>query len=158
MADISHLGTVLTIAASNTTGGAPVPLTHFPKDTDPVSIPSKTLGGMEIGTNGDPVTWSEATPSELTLALIPNTPDHVFMQNLLQLNTAEKGKRANNDRITIVRTMPNGAVLTAQDGKLIEGTPGTSQQSAGRLGTVTYRFMFGSMRETPPVLELADQI
>lgn len=157
MADISHLGTVVTVAASNTTGGAPVPLTSFPKDTDPVSIPNVTLGGMEIGTNGDPITWSEATPKELTLAIIPNTPDHVFMQQLVQLNTAEKGKRANNDRITLTRTMPSGAVLLCEDGKLIEGSPATSQQSAGRLATVTYRFMFGKMSETPPAIELADQ-
>lgn len=156
MPDISHLGTVVTVSASNTTGGAPVPLTAFPKDTDPVSIPNVTLGGMEIGTNGDPITWSEATPKELTLALIPNTPDHVFMQQLVQLNTPEKGKRSNNDRITLTRVMPNGAVLLCEDGKLIEGAPATSQASSGRLNTVSYRFMFGKMSETPPVLALAN--
>lgn len=155
MPDISHLGTVVTISASNTTGGVPVPLTAFPKDTDPVSISQLTLGGMEVGTNGDPVTWSEAAPKELTLALIPNTPDHVFMQQLVQQNTAEKGKRSANDKITLTRVMPNGAVLVAEDGKLVEGAPGTSQSSSGRLNTVQYRFMFGKMSETPPVVALA---
>lgn len=156
MADLSHLGTIVTISASNTTGGAPVPLTAFPKDTDPVSIPNVTLGSMEIGTNGDPITWSEATPKELTLAIIPNTPDHVFMQQLVQLNTPEKGKRANNDRITLTRVMPSGAVLVCKNGKLVEGAPATSQASSGKLSTVTYRFMFGSMSETPPVVALTE--
>lgn len=155
MTDISHLGTVVTISASNTTGGAPVALSAFPKDTDPVSIPNITLGNMEVGTNGDPVTWSEATPKELTLAIIPNTEDHVFLQNLLQLNTAEKGKRSNNDRITLTRTMPSGAVLLCEDGKLVEGPPAVSQASSGRLNTVQYRLMFGKMSETRPTVALA---
>ena len=158
MADISHLGAVVTIAASNTTGGVPVPMTAFPKDTDPVSVPNVTLGGMEVGTNGDPVTWSEASAKELTLALIPNTPDHAFMQQLVEQNTAEKGKRAANDRITLVRVLPSGAVLTARNGKLVEGPPAVSMSSSGRLNTVSYRFMFGSMSETPAVVALADQV
>jgi hypothetical protein len=155
MTDISHLGTVVTISASNTTANAPIPLTAFPKDTDPVSIPNVTLGSMEIGTNGDPITWSVATPKELTLAIIPNTLDHVFMQQLVQLNTPEKGKRSNNDRITLTRVMPNGGILLCEDGKLVEGSPAVSQSSSGRINTVTYRFMFGKMSETPPVIELA---
>lgn len=155
MTDVSHLGTVVTISASNTTGGVPVPMTAFPKDTDPVSVPNITLGGMEVGTNGDAVTWSEANPKELTLALIPNTVDHAFMQQLLQLNTAEKGKRSNNDKITLTRVMPNGAVLLAEEGKLVEGPPAMTQASAGRLNTVSYRFMFGKMNETPATVALA---
>lgn len=156
MADTSHLGTVVTISASVTTGGVPTPLTAFPKDTDPVDVPNVTLGGMELGTNGDPITWSEATPKELTLAIIPNTPEHVFMQQLVQLNTPEKGKRANNDKITLTRTMPNGAVLLCEDGKLMEGAPALSQASSGKLKTVTYKFSFGKMSETPAVAALAD--
>ena len=147
MADLSHLGAVVTIAASNTTGGNPTTISAFPKDTDPVAIPSITLGGMEVGTNGDAITWSEAAPKELTLAVIPNTPDHAFLQQLLQQNTAEKGKRSANDAITLTRTLPDGSVLSCEDGKLIEGTPATSMASAGRLSTVTYRFMFGKMSE-----------
>lgn len=152
MTDISHTGAVVTIAASNTTGGTPVPLTAFPKDTDPVSVPNITLGGLEVGTNGDPITWSEAAPKELTLAVIPGSNDHRFLHRLLQQNTPEKGKRAANDVITLTRVMPNGAVLTAKNGKLTEGPPAMTQASRGRISTVTYKFLFGSMSETVPVL------
>lgn len=152
MADVSHAGSVITISASNTTGDVPVPLTAFPKDTDPVDIPVVTLGGLEVGTNGDVITWSSAEPKELNLSMIPNTPDHAFMQRLLQENLVEKGKISANDTITLRRVMPNGAILLCEDGKLMSGPAGLSAASSGKLKTVTYNFMFGKMSETPAVL------
>lgn len=154
MPDISHLGTVIAIAASNTTANVPVPLTAFPKDTDPLTVPNQTIGTIEIGTNGDVISWSEATPGELTLAIIPNTPDHVLLHQIFEANKAEKGKRSANDRISLTRVMPNGAVLSCKDGRIVEGPPAMSQASSGRISTVSYRFMFGKMGETPPVLAL----
>ena len=152
MTDVSHLGTVVTISASNTTGGAPVPMSAFPKDTDPVSVPNQTIGSLEVGTNGDIISWSEATPGELTLAVIPGTRDHAFLHLLFQQNKAEKGKRSANDIISLTRIMPNGAILAAEQGKLVEGPPSMSQASSGRVNTVSYRFMFGRMAETPAVV------
>lgn len=154
MADTSHAGSVITISASNTTGDVPVPLTAFPKDTDPVDIPVTTLGGLEVGTNGDVITWSEATPKDVSLSLIPNTTDHAFMQRLLQENVVEKGKASANDTITLRRVMPNGAVLLCEDGKLMTGPAGLSAASNGKLKTVTYTFMFGKMSETPATLAI----
>lgn len=148
MTDISHLGTVVTISASNTTGGTPVPLSAFPKDTDPVQVTSQTIGSLEVGTNGDAISWSEATPGELTLAVIPGTEDHAFLHQLFQQNKAEKGKRSANDIITMNRILPNGTTLAARDGKIVEGPPALSQASSGRLSTVSYRFMFGAIAES----------
>lgn len=155
MTDISHLGTIVTISASNTTADVPLPLTAFPKDTDPVQVPSQVIGSLEIGTNGDIISWSEATPGELTLAVIPGTADHAFLNQLFIENKAEKGKRAANDIISLTRVMPNGAILAAKDGKIVEGPPAMSQASSGRISTVSYRFMFGKIAETPAVLSLS---
>lgn len=151
MPDISHLGTILTIAASNTSGGVPVPILHFPKDTDPVTSDDVTIGNFELGTNGDAIGWAEAMPTQIAVSVIPNTSSHIFMHQLFQQNKAEKGKRPANDVITMNRVLPNGAVLSARKGKIISGPAMLSQQSSGKLKTVTYTFMFGQVSETPPI-------
>lgn len=152
MPDISHTGTILTVAASNTTAGVPVPVIDFPKDTDPVTSDDVTIGGFEVGTNGDPIGWSEANPVNITVSVIPNSASHIFLHQLMQQNRPEKGKRPANDVITLNRVLPSGSVLSAKKGKLIQGPAMVSQASSGRLNTVSYQFMFGQVSETPPIL------
>ena len=71
MADVSHNGAIYTISASNTFANLPLPITAFPKDTDPFDVPSTDIGDVEIGTNGDPVSWSVQNPVDSSLAVIP---------------------------------------------------------------------------------------
>ena len=92
MADVSHTGTIVTVSASNTTGGAPVPITAFPKDTDPFDIPDMDIADAEVGTNGDLISWDVANPIEISMAVIPVTDDYEFLVTLLNLNRAEKNK------------------------------------------------------------------
>lgn len=150
MADISHFGTVVTISASNTFP-APIPLTAFPRDTDPFDIPELEIAKAELGTNGNMVTWSTPNPVEITLNIIPNTPDHISLGVIFEQNRLQKGKKSAYDKITLVRVMPDGSTLTLSDGKMTSGAPAASLTSDGKIKTPSYKFIFGKMVVTPSV-------
>lgn len=154
MADISHTGTVVSISASNTTGGVPVTLTSFPKDVDPVDIPDIDIADAEVGTNGDLVSWSIASHIDVTLSIIPATLDHEFLAMLHAQNRVEKFKRSAGDKITLSRVCPNGEMVVLYGGRMITGTGAASFQSSGRIKTATYKFRFAKMVRTPATLEL----
>lgn len=148
MADVSHNGALYTIAASNTTAGIPIPITAFPKDTDPFDVPNTDIGDMEIGTNGDEIFWSVINPIESTCAIIPGTDDHEIMQTILNANRAEKGKSSAKDKITVVRVLPNGETTTMK-GRITNGPATTSLASSGKIKTPTYMFKWFKVFRTP---------
>lgn len=148
MADVSHNGAIYTISASNTTAGIPIPITAFPKDTDPFDVPNTDIGDMEIGTNGDEIYWSVQNPVESTCAIIPATDDHEIMQRICDANRSEKGSKAAKDKITIVRILPNGETTTMK-GRITNGPTTTSLSSSGKIKTPTYSFKFFKVFRTP---------
>ncbi|CAH6851256.1 hypothetical protein EDB29_1011105 [Vibrio crassostreae] len=155
MADVGHLGAVITLSASVTTSGVPVPLTDFPKDTDPFDIPDIEIAETEMGTNGDLISWSVANPLPLTIGAIPNTEMHVFLQTLLSRNRPEKGKRPVGDTFVLVRVLPNGEVATFTGGKMTGGSPIPSMGSSGKLSTPTFSFSFAKLVVVPANLLLS---
>ncbi|CAH7182401.1 conserved hypothetical protein [Vibrio chagasii] len=149
-ATIGHLGAVVTISASETTAGLPVPLTSFPKDTDPFDIPEVTIAESEMGTNGDFISWEVANPVNITLSVVANTADHVLLQTMFNRNRPEKGKRPVGDKIVLVRVLPDGSTITLSSGRMMAGTVALSMTSSGKLSTPTYTFSFGKLVPTPP--------
>jgi hypothetical protein len=150
MADTSHNGAVYTIAASKTTAGVPIPMTAFPKDTDPFAVPNSDIADMEIGTNGDEITWGVQNVVESTCALIPATDDHEIMQRICDANRAEKGKISAKDKITVVRVLPNGETTTFK-GRMTNGPATTSLSSSGKIATPTYSFKWSKVFRTPAI-------
>jgi hypothetical protein len=148
MNDLSIFGTVATVTASNTFPAAAL-ITHFADDADGMDLPEQTIAAMEMGVNGDAVSWSVAAPIQLTMNLIPNTLSHVTMGTIYEANRPEKGKRPARDVITVVRIAPDGSTLTLSGGKIISGTPATSMASSGRLKTASYQLSFAKMLYTP---------
>lgn len=153
--DLSHFGTVATISASNTIP-TPLPVTHFADDADGMDLPQLSIAEMVMGTNGDAITYSIATPIEITMNIIPNTPSYLTMNTIFEANRPEKGKLPARDRITVVRVAPDGSTLTLSGGKLISGTPATSMASSGRLKTASYGLKFAKMIYTPSSDALLD--
>lgn len=149
MADISITGTIVTISASTTTGGAPIPLTAFADDTDLFDIPEVDLCEYELGVNGDPAIWTKTTPVEVTLSILPSTPDHELLTLITSMNRKEKGKTIARDNITLCRVAPNGETVTLSNGKLIKGSLSASFTSAGRMKTPTYTFRFAKVIRAP---------
>ena len=148
MADVSHNGAIYTISASKTFANVPVPISAFPKDTDPFDVPNTEIADMEIGTNGEAISWSICNPVESTMAVIPATDDHEFMQLVYAANRPEKGSKSANDEITLVRVLPNGETTTMK-GKMTSGPATTSLASSGRIKTPTYGFKWFKVFRTP---------
>lgn len=149
MADISHLGTVVTLSASKTTGGSPISLTAFPDDADPFDIPEVDVAEYEIGTNGDVATWSVNKRIEVTLSILPCTEDNEVMLSLVATNRPQKGKPITKDVITLTRVSPNGEVIVLGKGRLLSASVSSSMQSSGRYKTPTYKFAFATLTRTP---------
>jgi hypothetical protein len=141
MSDISHLGTVILLTASNTfpTGFT---LSAFADDTDPFDLPELTIGEAAMGTNGDLVTWSTANPIEFSVAVVPNSADHINLATVFEANRAGKNKPSARDVITITRRMPDGSRTTLTGGKIMSGPPAVSGASSGRIKTPVYTFSF----------------
>ena len=148
MANVSHNGAVYTISASNTLAGVPVPISAFPKDTDPFDVPNTDIADMEIGTNGDDVSWTVQNPVESSLAIIPATDDHEILQTIYAANRAEKGSPSANDKITLVRILPNGETTTMK-GIITNGPATTSLSSSGKIKTPVYSFKWYKVFRTP---------
>lgn len=150
MADTSHNGAIYTISASNTLANVPVPISAFPKDTDPFDVPNTDIADMEIGTNGDVISWTVQNPVESTLAVIPATDDHEILQTIYNANRSEKGSASANDVITLVRILPNGETTTMK-GKITSGPATTSLASSGKIKTPTYGFKWFKIFRTPAI-------
>ena len=149
MSDVSHIGTIVRLTASNTfpTGFT---LSSFPGDVDPFDMADIVIAEAEMGTNGDIYTWSSANPIEVDLSLIPNTADAINMAVLFEQNRPQKNKGTALDEIKVVRMTPDGAQLTLGKGKILSGPPAMSQGSNGRLKTPTYKMAFGTMSLKQP--------
>ncbi len=148
MADTSHNGALYTITASTTTAGVPIPISAFPKDTDPFDVPNTDIADMEIGTNGDEITWNVQNPVSASCSIIPATDDHEIMQRIYDANRSEKGKTAAKDKITVVRILPNGETTTFK-GRITNGPSTTSLASSGKIKTPVYTFKFYKVFRTP---------
>ena len=115
-------------------------------------MPDTDIADIEIGTNGDAITWSVQNPVESSCAIIPATDDHEIMQRIYDANRAEKGNRGANDVITVVRVLPNKETTTFK-GKIVGGPATTSLASSGKIKTPVYKFKWYKVFRTP-ALEL----
>jgi hypothetical protein len=148
MADVSHNGYACFLAASKTTLGIPFPIMATPKDTDPFDMPNVDVADLEIGTNGDPISWTVINPMESTIALIPATGDYELLQKVADSNRAEKGKPSVRDLMTLTRTLPNGETITAK-GYLTNVPVAFSLSSSGKIKTPTFGFKWFKVYRTP---------
>lgn len=148
MVDISHAGTKMTMQASVTMDNYPTLITYLPDDTDPFDAASVTIGSSEMGTNGNVISWSNATMTEFTISVIPKSPSHVALATVFNANVVGAGKTPNNDVITFSRVMPDGSTMVLKNCKMTAGTPYMSMASSGRVKSPTYTF------RCPPAIEI----
>lgn len=141
MKDISGTGLSILVIASNTYPQG-ILCTAFADDTDPMDIPEITITESGMGLNGDLVTYSSPQPIQISLSLIPGTPEEIAMAFLLEANRVAKNKRSANDEITMVINYPTGERRTLKPGRITGGLPGLGVSSEGRTKTPTYNFVF----------------
>lgn len=139
--NISGFGLQIQLVASNTFPSGIV-ISQFADDADPFDIPSIQVADKGMGVNGDLVTWSRATPTSITLSIVPNSEDDTNLSVLLDANRVGRGKRGARDVITMTGIYPDGSSITLTEGAITDGSPGNSVASAGRLKSKSYQFAF----------------
>jgi len=139
--DISGYGLQLQIVAS-ITFPAGVTITQFADDADPFDLPSIQIAEKAMGLNGDLIIWAKAQPINVTVSLVPNSPDDINLQILLEANRVGRGKLNIKDDITLTGIYPDNSKITLIGGKITDGMPGNSVASAGRLKSKSYIFTF----------------
>jgi hypothetical protein len=88
----------------------------------------------------------KATPTEISVAVIPGSEDDRNLQALYDANRVGKGKSSAADVVTVTVVYPDGRTLTLTPGRLTDGPAGVGVASAGRLKTATYQFAFENTR------------
>ncbi|MDR1349682.1 MAG: hypothetical protein LBJ59_02665 [Zoogloeaceae bacterium] len=141
--DISGFGLELQLKASNTFPSG-ITLTQFADDADPFDAPSIQIMDKGMGLNGDLVTWGVATPTTITLAVIPDSDDDRNLEILFENNRVKKGAKSARDVIDLTASYPGGKVVNLTGGSITDGIPLNSAASAGRLKSKTYAFVFES--------------
>lgn len=139
--DISGFGLRVTVVAS-VTFPAGFTITQFADDADPIDNPVTITGDKAMGLNGDLITWSKATPLDLTLNVIPGSDDDQNLAILLDANLVGAGRTSAQDVITMTVIYPDLTNTTYTSGKLISGPTTSSVASAGRKKTKAYAFAF----------------
>lgn len=141
--DISGFGLVINVIASQTFPAGFV-VTQFADDSDPFDIPAVQIADKAMGVNGDLVVWSRAVPIDVSISVIPGSPDDANLGILAQANRPGRGKAPALDSITLTAAYPDGTIVTLRSGRIITAPFGKSVASAGRLKSKTYTFTFES--------------
>ena len=139
--DISGFGTRIQLQAS-VTFPASIGLTQFADDSDPIDVTTQEIMDSAMGLNGDLVTWSTAKPIKFNLSFKPDDDDDKNLSILLEANRPGKNKRVARDKLQMVVSYPNGILITLTNGKISAGQSFTGIQSAGRMKSKTYTFVF----------------
>lgn len=141
MQDISGFGIQVRIVASQTFPNG-FTVTSFADDADPFAFTDQQIKDKAMGVNGDLIAWSTATPTELTINVIPKSDDDKNLTVLFEANRAAKGKKPVQDIITMTAIYPDGSTVTLNNGVITNGTVANSVASAGRMNTKSYAFAF----------------
>lgn len=139
--DISGFGLVVTLKASNTYPIGVI-INQFADDADPFDIPDIQIAETSMGLNGDLVSFSKATPLEVSLSVIPDGASDLALSALVEANRVARGKTSAADQITLIGVYPGGAIKRFTNGRLVMGPVASSVSSAGRLKSKTYKFSF----------------
>ncbi|MEY0026211.1 hypothetical protein AB7W40_19705 [Providencia rettgeri] len=141
MSDLSATGLGLTVMASKTFP-AGILITSFADDADPFDLPAVDIAQVGMDINGNMKSWSTPTPQTVTINVSAGSEEDQNLSILLEANIAKRGRRHAGDIITLVATYADGSTVTARNGKIINGSRGSSVSSAGKLKTKQYTFAF----------------
>jgi hypothetical protein len=147
MNDISAFGLRVQLTASETFP-AGISLTQFADDGDPFDTPSIQIRDKAMGVNGDLVAWSKATPTTLTINMVPNSEDDRNLSVLFDANRVGKGKLPSRDVVNITVVYPDGRTTSFTQGIITDGMPANSAASSGRLKSKPYQFSFENVNRT----------
>lgn len=143
MSNISGFGYVLNLIASQTFPSGFV-ISQGSNDSDPLDMPSVTIGDMVLGVNGDPISWNKAVTLDVTIAVIPGGLDDQNLQILANANRVSQGKQNVQDVLTLSAVYPDGSISSLTQGAITGAPFLKSISSDGRIKTRSYSFKFAN--------------
>ena len=147
MHDVSATGLSIVIQAHKTFP-AGIQITTFADDADPLDLPAVDIAQTGMDINGNLVTWSTPTPQTVTINVLAGSEEDENLAISLESNTARRGQRHAGDIITLVASYGDGSTTTARNGKITNGSRGSSVASAGRHKSKAYTFVFQDFDRT----------
>lgn len=139
--NISGFGTSVQLVAS-TTFPQGVNLTQAADDADFLDLAELAIAESGMGVNGAHVTWSKPAVIDLTLNVVPTTPDDTNLSTLHEANRLAAGKKVARDVVSIIVTYPDGSTTTLSEGIIVSGVPSLGVAQSGRFKTRPFKFRF----------------
>lgn len=142
MQDTSSIGVHVRIKASKTYPNG-ITIRAFPEDGDVGTTGETDIASSASGVNGDLIVWSTVNGIEVSVPVIPNTPDSELLDRLYQANRPSVNHFPAKDRIQMVVTNPvTGVAKTYKNGYIRNGNVGKTYGGDGRIRTLNYGFTF----------------
>ncbi|HGU9769373.1 phage tail fiber protein [Morganella morganii] len=141
MIEVSATGLALVVKASKTFPSG-ILITAFADDADPLDFQPTEIVKTGVDINGNLLSWSAPAPQTVTINVPAGSEEDQNLAILLDANTAKRGRRAAGDNITMVASYGNGSTTTARNGRITNGSRGSSVSSVGRLKSKQYIFVF----------------
>lgn len=141
--NVTGFGTKVSLRASNTFP-APIIITEFSDDADPVEIEDLEIGQDQGGLQ-NAVQWQTYSPIHISLNIIAGGDDDELLQALFLANTPSPGRQIAKDVLTMSIIYPSGKIKTYANGFFMSGPAGLSVTTEKKLKTNLYKFGFESL-------------
>jgi hypothetical protein len=148
MYDLSGSGTKIALIASKTFP-AGFTISAFGKDADPFDVPEVEIASAEMDLNGNFYSWTLQNPITVSVNVSQGTEESLNLGMVYSRNRA--GANRAKDKITLVKTFPDGSTQSYTGGIITNGSPGKPVNTDGKMTSKSYTFMFSDYVETPPL-------
>lgn len=120
-------------------------LSKFADDVDPIAAKDISPFAYELLYDGSIVTYSQTSPVEVDISVIPNSEDDINLKILLNNKPGALSILPFEDFTSMVVTYPDGGRVILSNGSILSGPPLDSISTEGRRKGNTYRFVFGTL-------------
>lgn len=142
MQNIGTFGLSAYLIASET---APIGflINRFADDADSIAVREVETGQAITDLNGKVIRWTVANPLQVSIAVLPNSPDDDVLAVIYNANRVTRVTKAANDSINMVVRFPNGGIRTFVQGRILSGPASMTASADGRMRGNVYTFAFG---------------
>ncbi len=120
-------------------------INSFSDDNDSLRFEHLTVNRCAVDLNAKMYSSFEANVINVSLSLIPNSPDDQLMRLLLNANHVSNYQDAVPDVLTLTIKYPDLSIITLRDGRIVSGPPGLGAQASGRYATNVYMMHFADI-------------
>lgn len=120
-------------------------LEHFSDDVDPILVEPAELVGFEMLLDGTLFDYQKASPTLITLSIIPGTEDDTNLRQLLMAKNGGTSLIPLPDATVMTIAYGDGGTTIYSNGTIISGPFSPSVATNGRTKGNLFKFAFGSV-------------